>query len=379
MRKHVSMARNNRASNISSDLMSLLLYVKRTSYEWGYVCVNSSTICSHFHLSASQIRRKLKALEDLGLIVRSMYGRRRLIWLSENFLNADEILTRHPPEDIGKIPIRELEAWEDKDLAKHLSDKVIYRKPVCWGKPKERENTKKFSDDAHSHAHIHAHSPSHSLYNDMINRIDKKEEVVSNSMQPPISIPKTLASSGTSSPRAPRSAIPPSFKKNVAKENVSPGGKARLLTSYDKDMVEQKVRNATNLIKKLADEGKYHSRYYQMGVDDLSMMWCEEAKKEKDVRRERKQEEKEPKKELKIEDILDIRRQKALSHPLIMKFAKVDGGGIMILEDKVGRQAMERLCYTGIGFQNEEFEERFSRLIHELGVEDRRMTSQHFV
>ena len=345
-----------------AHLIGLLNKIKYYSLTNGYCFAWRKTLAKILGLSRSQLKKQLRELEESGWIFRERFGRRSIIWTPENFANRDQILAKHPPSKIGRKIMKNIAEFCDPKIDQILASKVAVSEPVFLG-----QNTR---------VNEPLREPYHEPYQPQKNTpICLERNIITNARALNIGNTRKEKVVEISKAQAPNlrpqilpqtKKIPPLFSRDQTKEQISLDGKVKLYASYDRELADKKIANATVVIERLARDEKYFSEFYKMGVDGLALRYCEEQKRQNDARKDKKVKAQEPKAVATWEQILEMRRQKVKNNSLIMNYGSLNKGGFLIDSDKVGRTNWDRLSRTGMSYENPNFDENLDRLIFEL-------------
>ena len=339
-------------------LLPLWNLIKFKSVQKGYCYCWLKTIAELLKIRMSTLKHNLKKLEVDGWIFRERYGRRVLIWTPENFVQRSQILAENPPASIGRTKYFGILEFCDPKYSQILSTKTKVFDPIVLGQKTEVNGT--IRGTIRGTNQPTKNTPILSLSPYIVNaRVlnytnSTKEEVVIISKKNP-----------TKKHRPKASASPLFFQRDFSKEQASQDGRKKLYTSYSKEEADKRIATATNFIAKLASQGRFHLKEYQMGVDGLALLYCEINQRKNSERAEREKI-KEPRAEMNWDQIIENRRRNAKNDYLIIKLGTINESGIIIDYNKIGLDVWNKLSITGISFDNPEFDTAFKTLVYEL-------------
>jgi len=263
-----------------------------------------------------------------GEIIREKAGRRSIYWTKTNYALRDAYLEKFPTSLIGKKKLKHVVEYCDQNFSQIISSKIVVKNAIIFGE-NETKNGTYFGTYSPS-CHMKLYKPN--------------KEVV-------------LCPKSDKSEARPKHIPPPSFEKKIDKETLTKEQRSALCETYGLEEVAKREANALAAKVKCREDGHANGKFYNRGFFEVVREYCETERKRKIARRELSQRKKDIK-NLSLENIIDIRRNKVMSDVSLKGLVLVDSNGFFIKQNSLNFDDYQLLPVTGISFESEQFDEK---------------------
>lgn len=360
MRNQVTLSSELRSSLIvDHDVDDVINYIGYLSQGVGYAFVSNKAAAEHFHISVSQLKRRLKKAVDSGELVSILRGkgqgrgRQRLMFVGRARDHINDLIQASPPRKaIGRKKIR---FYEAPILNQILAKSLVSKEPIIFPKSTPISALGEPSNEP-SNEPLYTRG-----YKDTK---DTKERVV----YPPTPTPKKL---------------PPSFQKKTSdtrtRGRLTEDERDSLIRSYGDAIVSQTEKNYLATCERIEQSGNTHGGWYSKKACDVVRPWCQE-RYDKELRIKNKlRKSEEVRREATVDDIISRRRKMALQNSLISKYCVYDSNESALVVDKrlLTPYQLAQLNYHGVPLDttagastndDDQFRGRLDKLVGQLGT-----------